>query len=146
MSPYPCGCVAQNEADREGNPDDARKLREAAQDRARGWCCPEATGRPAPDSADDLPPLAQEVLARVADLTEARGLTTCPLYCTRPPWVAEVCAWRREASEGGGLEPIVGPPSQTQVEAIRVVNRAIAMRESDDRRRAAEKRNNKTDD
>jgi hypothetical protein len=145
MSPHPCGCIALHEADRERLPEDAQLVRDGALARQLGWGCPERTGRPPPSSADDLHPLAQEVLARVADLTEARGLTTCPLYCTRAPWVAEVCAWRREAAEGGGLEPITGPPTQLQVEAIRTLNRAIAMRDADDRKRADEKRT-KTED
>jgi len=138
MAPHPCGCLTADRAT-DSAPDEAAVARELGDARARAWRCPCATGEDPPQSADELHPLAQEAVDRVSALTGARGMTTCPLWYARLPWVGEACRERKWA-ERGLLAQRVGEAAPAYMDAIDCIDASVNARMADDLRRAREKR------
>lgn len=137
MSDVPCGCELLRRAERDD--DETRpQLEDSGRARQANWRCPFG-GHDMPDDVEQLPAPAQETLVAVERLTGARGLTTCPVYYARQPWVREACNARRWA-ERGELRSRYGEVSGVLCEAIDLVEHSIAARMGDDGERAKSKR------
>jgi len=126
-----CGCAILDRSEREPDPQVAATQRERGERMRRVWCCPCGTREPPPESAEALPEAAREALDAVEHVTGARGLTTCPLFYARLPWVAEAVRARRWA-ERGDLRTRYPDPPAVLLDAIDAVDAGIGARQAAD--------------
>jgi hypothetical protein len=93
------------------------------------WRCPNLPAEARP--REPLSPPCAEALARVAMVTGAKGVSTCPHYATRAAWVHRVVQARRWR-EHGHLTDRYGALTQALAEALEAVDAGVSARERDD--------------
>lgn len=138
-----CGCATLDRAERARDPDEAEAYRDKGARERAVWRCPCGTGALPPGDPAELPGPAREALVAVEHLTGARGLTTCPLFYARLPWVRDAVEARKWA-ERGELRSYAGAPSRVLLDAISAVDAGIAARQAADEHERELKRKTKT--
>lgn len=156
VGPVGCGCELREDAATAADESTRAALEAVAPAACERWQCPAADARawylaqlgvPPPETADHLDEGCREVLAAVERLTGAKGLTTCPMFYTRLPWVHAAARARRWA-ERGELRAAVGHPTAVLISAVDLVDRGIGrqqQREADRRKAEAAKQKNDLD-
>lgn len=139
MGAAPCGCAMLDRARTTKDPRGRRFLEEEGRRLQRAWRCPMRDGADADRDDGELDPDCQTALREVESVIPSEGAwSTCPNSYTGHPDVyvaADRLRWWRK----GQLEAVEPNPSGTLVDAIDVIERALAQREADELRRIRER-------
>jgi len=127
----PCGCEKLEEAPTEPDPKRKRTLEETGHAFAKEWQCPRYCGtNKEPAVPTDA---ARFALVGVEHLTGVGGLKTCPRWYTQQQAIATACAARQWA-ERGLLRERYGEPSLALMQAVEVLDGAIAAKDRAERK------------
>lgn len=138
----PCGCETALRASEDSDPIAREALAQPADEQRQDWQCP-CAGYPLRDSPDHLGERARAALVNVEKLTGAGGFATCPLFYLRRGHLLGEAIERvtiaRHWRDKGSLEAVEGPcPRADLIEAVTLVDRAVAKREAHELKLARE--------
>lgn len=127
----PCGCEKIQDSESEPDPQKRELQERLGKQFAAEWQCPRFCG--ARTEPHDVSPGPAETLVAVERLTGVGGLKTCPRWYTQQQAIATACAARQWA-ERGLLRERYGEPSLALMQAVEVLDGAIAAKDRAERK------------